>query len=433
MLPPIGYICPCITVWLYAKGMAAITNRSGKWQIRVKHNLLPKPFFSTFDTEPEARAYAGHLETLLDRGIVPVELVEAAPGRGTDPLVGKMLAQYLVEGGVAPTDRPVVECLMAAHPRLRVSGITARWADSWVADMKTKEHLAPGTIRKRVGSLARAIDWYWRRETRAAPPANALRMMPRGYSQYTKEDGEAVEAKHDVSRDRRLQPGEEESVHRALAGEKRPDRERPLPVDPALALMFDLIVNTGMRLKETYRLRVDQLDAVRWVLNVEGTKGERGRIKPRVVPLVKALREPLAAFCKGREGLVFPFWDGTKEDEAKATNRLSQRFRTVFGYAGLEDITEHDLRHEATCSDVMMGFTNTAPPVSGQHKTQRRPPRCNQGQRPARSAAAGSRQGGRGRPCLLHPHSRRSRQAFWSRYLRRRSTCWVRYVTMLRA
>jgi integrase len=256
-------------------GMAAITLRSGKYQIRVRHKLLPKPFFSTFDTEAEARAYATQLESLLDRGIVPLELLEDTDKRGADPWLSNVLAQYLEEGGLAPTDKPMVQGLIAAHGKLRVSGVTSRWADGWVADMKSKERLAPGTIRKRVGSLARALDWYWRHL--GVTPANPLRLMPRGYSQY------ADRAVEDTHRDRRLLPGEEDAVLLALAGERRADRERPLPVDPALALMFTLIVNTGLRLKEAYRLRTDQIDTGRWVLNVEGTKGERGRIKPRVV------------------------------------------------------------------------------------------------------------------------------------------------------
>jgi hypothetical protein len=37
--------------------MASIQNRAGKWQLRVVHKLLPKPFFDTFLDEAEARAY----------------------------------------------------------------------------------------------------------------------------------------------------------------------------------------------------------------------------------------------------------------------------------------------------------------------------------------------------------------------------------------
>ena len=38
----------------------------------------------------------------------------------------------------------------------------------------------------------------------------------------------------------------------------------------------------------------------------------------------------------------------------QAPARLSARFGTLFDYAGVEDCTEHDLRHEATCQWVTM-------------------------------------------------------------------------------
>ena len=53
-----------------------------------------------------------------------------------------------------------------------------------------------------------------------------------------------------------------------------------------------------------------------------------------------------------RPELVFPgLWDGdTSEAGLKRTSgRLSARFSTLFAYAGAPDLTEHDLRHEATC------------------------------------------------------------------------------------
>lgn len=119
-------------------------------------------------------------------------------------------------------------------------------------------------------------------------------------------------------------------------------------------LLFDLIVNTGLRLSEAFRLRVDQYDAQRGVINVEGTKGERGRIKPRVVPLVPALRPVLADWCKARVGLIFPFWNGDPEETKRASARLTHRFKVLFDYAQVPDCTEHDLRHEATCRWVTM-------------------------------------------------------------------------------
>jgi len=243
----------------------------------------------------------------------------------------------------------------------RTTDVTARWADQWVRDLKLERNLSPGSIRKRVGSLARVLDWWIRTTLKDGDtaPANPLRMMPRSYSQYAANETAALKSKglapkHDVQRNRRLAPGEELRIRAALAGERRADRQRALPVDPDFALLFDLILNTGIRLREAFKLRVEQYDAGKGVLHVEGTKGERGRIKPRIVPIAPSLREVLRDRCKDRIGLMFPFWDGSPESLDRASQRLSHRFASLFSYALVDDFTEHDLRHEATCRWVTM-------------------------------------------------------------------------------
>lgn len=333
--------------------MASVQSRSGKWQLRVVHKLLPKPFFDTFTDESEARAYGAQLESLLDRGIVPVELLEAGK-RGENPLLKRLIDDALSEASIAPSDKATLQLLSTAVGAVRLMSVTAAWADAWVVDLKTVQHLAPSTIRKRVESLARVIDHYWRLQTGRTAPANPLRLMPRGYSQATEREAAALqgagrEVKRDVERDRRLSSAEQAACHAALAGQKQVGRERALEVDPEFALLFEVIINTGLRLSEAYSLRVDQIDLVRWVIRVDGSKGHRGKLKPRVVPLVPALRVVLADQCRGRVGLVFGFWDGTPEDKKRCTGRLSSRFATLFAYAGVADCTEHDLRHEATC------------------------------------------------------------------------------------
>lgn len=318
----------------------------------MPHKLLPRPFFHTFDTEQEARDYAAQLEALLARGIVPQELLER-PGKVNDPLVIELIREYSKTQPVAPSDAEVLDVLLVETAGLRMSGVTFQWADDYVRHLKhdPKKHLAPSTIRKRVGSLARVIDWHLRRIT--APgghmPANPLRLLPTGYSAYSEQDKAKVEPVRDQARDRRLLPAEDARVRQALAGVKREDRERALVPDPALELLYSLIVDTGLRLSEAYKLRTDQIDLVSNVIRVEGSKGHRGVIKPRVVPLKKHLRPLLALWCRGRVGLLFPYWDGSTEGMRQASGRLSQRFRVLFDYAQVPAFTELDLRHEACC------------------------------------------------------------------------------------
>lgn len=328
-----------------------IQQRGKRFQLRVKHALLPKPFFFTFSTEGEARAYGEQLDALLERGVVPVELLEK-PAQRDDPLLVQAIREYSKTMRVASSDVEVLDRLVEETVGLRMSGLSFAWCEAYVKRLKRENNLAPGTIRKRVGSLARVVDWYIRRTTAPgdAAPANPLRMLPRGYSAYTGEDvAHGAVEKRDVARDRRIGWDELVSIQAALAGHKRPDRERALAVDDAFHLLFDLIVDTGLRLFEAYRLRVSSIDFRQGILNVEGSKGHYGVVRPRVVPMKPALAAKMRAWCGDRTGLVFPFWDGSEESRKRTSNRLSQRFRSLFAYAAVPDLREHDLRHEATC------------------------------------------------------------------------------------
>lgn len=335
----------------------SVQARGARHQLRLKHKLLPKPFFFTFDDETEARNYGQQLHALLDKGIVPEELLAARP-KGDDPLVIEVVRGYMKAAPVTDSDDALLGVMLAELTGLRVSGVTYLWAEGYVRRLKTEKHLSPGTIRKRVGVLGRVFDWHLRRASTAGQhaPANPFRLLPRGYSLYTADDAQELarrdlQVKHDITRDRRLAPDEEARILAALAGEKRAGRERALVVDESFTTLYHLIVDTGMRLREAYRLRVDQVDLERRIVHVDGSKGHRGVIKPRTVPLKAQLLERLRAYCKGRVGLLFPFWDGVPSQLSlrRATAKLSTRFGVLFDFAQVADISEHDLRHEATC------------------------------------------------------------------------------------
>lgn len=330
--------------------MASIQQRGERFQLRVVHKLLPRPFFFTFDTRGEAETYGTQLEAMLQRGVVPVELAEQKPteGRKDHTPWPDLLGGYLAEASVAPSEVELVKLLARKLKGVRVHQSTYAWVEAFVKECKVKENLAPGTIRKRVGSLARALDWHHRKTT-GRDQVNPFRLLPLGYSTYSVAESELVQPKVDVQRDRRLLPEEEARIRQALAGVKREDRERALWVDPAMAMMFDLMLDTGLRLSEAFRLQVSAFDEAKGILRVAGSKGHRGRAKPRVVPLKPALRVKLKSWCEGRVGLMFPFWDGSPEGRARATSALKGRFGTLFAYAKVEDFTTHDLRHEAAC------------------------------------------------------------------------------------
>lgn len=235
--------------------MASYQRRGDKWQLRVKHPLLPKPFFHSFSSEEDARNYGTQLEALLAAGVVPAELLERKVVRD-EPMLAAIIAQYLRLGSPAPSDITLLTILHREVGNVRVLHITIQWVEQYVHNLKVQQNHAPGTIRKRVESLARVLDWHFRRITPRGehPPANPFRLMPRGYSLYSQRDKDLLaksgkgEVRHDVARNRRLAANELQAILAALGGEKRPYRERALMVEPDFQLLFQLIVNTGLRL-----------------------------------------------------------------------------------------------------------------------------------------------------------------------------------------
>lgn len=150
------------------------------------------------------------------------------------------------------------------------------------------------------GRLARVLDWHIKRVAGEGkqPLANPLRMLPKHYSTYNEYERQKLDAsedkcvKVDHERDRRLEPGEYERIVAVLCGAKREDRERPLelPEGDALLDLFTLIVHTGLRLREAYSLRAEDVRLPERTLHVARSKTG----KARDVPIVPAIFEMLA-------------------------------------------------------------------------------------------------------------------------------------------
>src|SRR5205085_6167593 len=185
--------------------------------------------------------------------------------------------------------------------------------------------------------------------------------LPKGYSSYSDKDAQLAKAaggkvKADVQRDRRLHPGEEDRIVWALSGNQREDRARALQLvgGNALLALFHVIVYSGLRLREAYMLRRGWIDLDAKVMKVQSSKQWRGKVKFRNVPIRQELHATLKAYLATRALLpaayLFPFME--EEDGLtlkQVTQRLSDRFRIAFQYADITGLTEHDLRHEATC------------------------------------------------------------------------------------
>ncbi len=343
--------------------MATQRKRGNTWHfvVRRKH-LLPKPIYLTFDSEEEGKAYVKKLEALLDRGVVPTEFAERC---AQFLFIGDVIRAYLTEVSVPETDRKL---LNVQYPRIGTHKLTMvdyEWAESWIARMKREHHLTPTTIRHHNGALARCFDWASRRGTKELTP-NPLRMLPRRYATYSEGDEKVMSAlekpvPEDTERDRRLAGEEELRIRTVLDGQVPAGSQRSLslPYQAALELLFDLALESAMRLREMFTIELSQINLPKRTVFLEKTKnGDKRQVPLTSIAvsrikayetLVKKAQRGMAEFSAKRDRL-FPWWDGDASSESlnKTTTRLSRQFSRVFEAAGCADFRFHDLRHEAT-------------------------------------------------------------------------------------
>lgn len=211
----------------------SIQQRGDKHQLRVVHDLLPKPFFATFGTHVEATNYRDQLTSWLSAGFVPPDLFRNEEQLQT-PRLTEVIEAFKKRGSPAPSTVTVLDVVYGEVVGVRVGEVTYLWAEAYVKSLKVREKkLSPGTIRKRVEALGRALDWYFVSEQHKQPigspmPVNVLRLLPDGYSMY--EGREVV----DEQRDLRFAPGDEQKILSALLGEKREGMQRALMGQPTV-------------------------------------------------------------------------------------------------------------------------------------------------------------------------------------------------------
>ena len=334
---------------------------SGNWEFVVKRKtLLDAPLYLSFESEAEGDKYVKKLEALLDQGIVPAEFKKSSDEFAT---IGAAIRGYLAAQHVAASDRAGLGVLFSRIGDKRLSTVDYLWAESWVTDLKRTLQLSPTTIRHHVGALARCFDWAGRRGV-AALISNPLRKLPRKYSSYTAADAAAARAlggnaKTDAERDRRLLVHEETRIRAILAGEIPEGRQRALDLrwQGALECLFELALESAMRMREIFTVSLDQVDFSNKTFFLEKTKNGDKRQVPLTSVALKALRRYMKHVKKQERsmkgfsfdgGRLFPWWDGSPESLNPTTSSLSQQFSRIFEAAGCADLRFHDLRHEAT-------------------------------------------------------------------------------------
>lgn len=310
--------------------MPTIRQKGSRWEAIVRRKgVLPRPLSLYFDSRTAAVEYCTRLEGLLDLGIIPPEIDErlrrTAPT--PSPALGAIVRQYLAATATTADDRAILTAIVLEHGGER--DLTVSWADAWVRRLKRERRLAPGTIRKHVGAVSRALNWAVRTELIAGNP---LASLPNGYSRYTDDDAAAAgQRRIDTARDRRPTAAELDRLFAVLQ-------------DPAERLLVTLALETAMRLSELYTLQVEQIDLTQRTAFLARTKNGSQRQVPLSTPACTALAE----YLDGRTtGTVLPYWS-PGDPRRPTSTRLSAWWRRRCREAQIHDLTFHDLRHEAT-------------------------------------------------------------------------------------
>lgn len=295
--------------------------QNGTWEFIFKRKgLLPDPVYFTFDTEEEGDRYAARAEAMLDKGVVPQEMLS-----GAVRTLGGLCELYEAEVRMVPSEAALLPAIRKAVEGVRVALFDYSWVERWVAEMHEAGR-APSTITKRVGGLARVVDWAMRRNM-ITIEANPLRLLPRGYGSKGFDRNKLWAGE----RDRRLEAAEEGAIRSVLA-------------DKNEALLFDMALETAMRLSEIFTLKAAHVDLGKRTIFLHSTKNG----SKRQVPISSVLLKKLEAHDLTGDW-VFPDWwqGGELKQRELVGHRLTHRFARVFEKAGCPDFRFHDLRHEA--------------------------------------------------------------------------------------
>jgi integrase len=325
----------------------------------VKHKRLARPAYATLGSREAAEALGHRTLAALERGEMPDWLKE--PVRRECDTIADLIRAYRGIIAVPSSTQEVLDAIIAEVGTVNLSEVSVLWAEGWIHSLKQERHLAPGTIRKRKGALSRVFHWAVDHRPLCLTN-NPLDRLPHGYSGYTEYDvavlaARGEDAPQDRERDRRLGPREERRIIGVLQQQlaRAPTLELRARAE-GLQLMFELALQTAMRMREMYTLARDQIHVQRTTIHLTRTKNGDYRQVPLNDEACAILRRSwpaLEGFCK--EGRLLPFWNGqlTHEVLKSTTAELSRMFADVFQGAGSRDLHFHDTRHEAVCRWVL--------------------------------------------------------------------------------
>ena len=295
--------------------MATIRKRGRKWQVQVRCN--GQAASRTFTKRADAVRWSRDAERQAERG----ELQSVSTPTIEYMTLAQVLERY--RDTVTTTKRCVDNERYAINGFLRSNLANIRLdqvTPAGIAKYRDQrlECMKPATVVRELGWLQHAIDIACSDWGQNLPNGNPAREVRR--------------PKVDNRRERRLQTGEWEKLLDAVHDTRTP-LMRPL---------LRLALATGMRRGELLGMQWQHIDLERYTVFLPKTKNGR----TRTVPLSPDAMRVLEALPRNGER-CFPL---TGNSVRLAFERLRRR-------ASIEDLTFHDIRHEAISRFVESGLS----------------------------------------------------------------------------
>jgi integrase len=291
--------------------MAAIQKRGDlQWRARIRRRGYPVQT-KTFTTRAKAEAWSKQIESEMDRGV----FVSRAEAEGTT--LAEALDRYLHE--ITPTKKPSTQmrekdrvAVLASHPLARRSLASIKGSDiATFIRARQAEGLGANAIRLDLALLSHVFTVAgsaWGMESLGNPVKRIRGQRP----------------KLPGGRTRRLVDDE----HRRLVEATSKDQ------GGMIGPLITWAIETAMRRGEIAAMRWEHLDRKARVLLIPEMKTGT----PRRVPLSTAALGVLDQLPRRLDGRVW----------CMRPDSISQAFERVCKAAGIEGLTFHDLRHEAT-------------------------------------------------------------------------------------
>lgn len=293
--------------------MAYYEKRGDSWRAQIRRKGYPT-LSATFDTKAEAQRWAAEVEGDMSRARF-VDLREAESTTLKDALTRY---QNEVTVGKKGAKQEAVRIEKWKNSAFASKSIAAIRSSDMAAyrDQELKAGKSTATVRLDLAVISHLYtvagkDWGIEGLTN---PCRAIR-MPKGSKQ----------------RERRPTAGELKLIYKFAA-----------EMNPELAVIIELAVETAMRRSELVSLRKDQIRGK--VAYLEDTKNGDRRSVPlssRALTLIDGIPTPI---------------DGGRLFKLKADS-VSNYFPIVCEKAGISDLRLHDMRHEATSRLFERGFT----------------------------------------------------------------------------